>query len=288
MRLAMSPTRNDNESSAWRSRYRSIRILGTGGVGQVILAHDPHLDRLVAIKQLHEHIGDHTELLNEARALARCNHPNIVGVYEVSDDPASPYMVLEYVAGRTLRERLQGQERLKALGEAEALEIAAEIAAALEYAHARGIVHLDLKPENIILGPEGAKVLDFGMASRRGESSPSSPGGTLAYMSPEQLARRTTSARTDIWAFGVLLLECLTGAHPSSDLGLRKYVQKNLASDPIDVSAIHRPDLRHLVERCLQIDPKARFADGGDSTPRCERCPESRHLRRRPAPDRRP
>jgi len=212
--------------------YKVEREIGRGGMGIVYLAHDIKLDRKVAIKALPEHMADDPERMarfeREAKSLAQLNHPNVAQIFGVEDHGGRKYLVLEYVEGETLAERLDSGP----LSIDETLEVCAEIAAGVGAAHEAGVVHRDIKPANIKFDSDGkAKVLDFGLA-KAGEGHSSSsmgasdmatlsqatrPGailGTAPYMSPEQARGRTLDKRTDIWSFGVVMYECLTGMSP--------------------------------------------------------------------------
>src|SRR5579871_2429790 len=195
--------------------YRIESKLGEGGMGEVFRAVDTRLGRTVAVKVTHAKFGDRFE--REARAIAALNHPNICTLHDVGPD----YLVMELVEGETLAERIaKGAVPLD-----EAVAIARQIAEALEAAHEAGIVHRDLKPANVKLRPDGSvKVLDFGLAKDSAEAAsvtPNSPTmlsmsgvilGTAGYMAPEQAQGKTVDKRADIWAFGVVFYEILTGA----------------------------------------------------------------------------
>ncbi|MEJ7709313.1 MAG: serine/threonine-protein kinase [Pyrinomonadaceae bacterium] len=203
--------------------------MGAGGMGEVYLAHDLNLmSRLVALKILPAEVSKDKErlqrLIHEARAASVTNHPNIAHIYEIEVTNEISFIVMEYIQGETLRERLR-KERLKVT---EAIDIAIQVASALVAVHASRIAHRDIKPENIILHPEGyIKVLDFGLAKSTGVLLPTSdplsstiagtltaPGvlvGTIAYMSPEQIRGVPIDERTDIWSFGVVLCEMICG-----------------------------------------------------------------------------
>ncbi len=268
--------------------YKLERELGRGGMGVVHLARDARLDRFVAIKALPEAFASNEERLarfeREARTLAQLHHPNIAGIYGVEEQDGRRYLALEYVEGETLAERLdRGPIPVE-----EALEIAAQIAAGVQAAHDAGVIHRDLKPDNIKLTPAGeVKILDFGLARAEGSSSsgvalsesptltsatprsPTMPGaimGTAAYMSPEQARGRPIDKRSDIWSFGVVLFEMLTGANPfagetaSDSIGATLHKDIDLGRLPAGVG----PAVRRTLERCLARDREARWRDIGD------------------------
>jgi eukaryotic-like serine/threonine-protein kinase len=252
--------------------YEILKPLGAGGMGEVYRARDPRMGREVAIKISAEHFSD--RFSREVHAVAALNHPNICQLYDVGSD----YLVMELVEGPTLTEKIrQGAVPLD-----EALQIARQIADALEAAHEKGIVHRDLKPGNIILRPDGTvKVLDFGLAKVTGNPSSGerfdhsqSPTldpvsrvgvvvGTAAYMPPEQARGKLVDKRADIWAFGVIVYEMLTGE--------RLFAGETVSDTLIEV-ATKEPDwkriparARRLLRRCLEKDPKRRLRDIGDA-----------------------
>ena len=269
--------------------YAIVREIGRGGMGVVYLARDPRLERNVAIKALPEHLAADPARLErferEARTLAGLNHPNVAGIHGVEESDGARYLVLEYVEGETLAERLdRGPAPMD-----EAMEIAAQIAAGIEAAHEAGVVHRDLKPANIKITPDGAaKVLDFGLARAEatdssagtiGESptltspaihSPTMPGvilGTAAYMSPEQARGRAVSRSTDIWSFGVVLYEMLTGFSPfrgetvSDSIGAVLHREPDLSLLPEGAPA----RVRRVLRRCLTRDRTRRLQSIGDA-----------------------
>ena len=252
------------------AHYRITSKLGQGGMGEVWRATDTKLGREVAIKVLPEAFAQDADRMarftREAQVLASLNHPNIASIYGVEDRA----LIMELVPGPTLAERIaQGPIPLE-----EALPVATEIAEALEYAHERGIVHRDLKPANIKVTPEGrVKVLDFGLAKAMSTGAPagdpkSSPTltmretamgtilGTAAYMAPEQARGQEADARADIWAFGVLLGEMLTGRPLFAGPTVSDTLAAVLKTDP-DLSAIPA-HVRPILERCLRKDPRRR------------------------------
>jgi serine/threonine protein kinase len=256
--------------------YQITGLVGEGGMGQVYRAHDTRLRRDVAIKFSSERFSERFE--REARAAAALNHPNVCTLFDVGPN----YLVMELVDGPTLAERIrQGTVPMQ-----EALSIARQIAEALKAAHEAGIVHRDLKPANIKLKPDGSvKVLDFGLAKMAAQNPDVSPQdsptlsfaqatgagiilGTAAYMSPEQARGKTADKRSDIWSFGVVLYELLTG---------QRLFDGETVSDILAAVLTKEPDLnrtpaeaRVLLQRCLTRDPKLRLQDIGDAMPLVE------------------
>jgi len=264
--------------------YEIIRKLGQGGMGAVYLGRDIRLGRLVAIKLLQDHAGLSAQrFLSEARATALCRHENIVVIYDVDEVDGCPYMVLEYIQGRTLREAMAEETHENA---AMAVAVVLPVARALACAHEMGIVHRDLKPENILLADNGqVKVVDFGIAKQLHvdiapndnpiaaslhEWAQTQEGvlvGTLPYMSPEQWLGDDIDARTDIWAVGVILFELLFGAHPLEPLTTAKLAHVADLETPMPSARERRPDLSALadvVDRCLKKSKIDRFASGGE------------------------
>ena len=273
------------------AEYRLVALLGAGGMGDVYRARDSKLDRDVAIKILPAAFTSHPDRLarfqREARMLAALNHPNICAIYGFEEADGIHFLILELVEGETLAERLTPTVSPRAQGEglplADALGIARQIVEALEVAHDKGIIHRDLKPANIKITPEGVvKVLDFGLAkSVNGESAspdlsnlPPEDGGrregavigTAAYMSPEQARGLAVDKRTDIWAFGCVLYEMLTGHVTFAGDTVSDSIAKILEREP-DWSALPvttPASVRRLLLRSLVKDPKKRLRDIGD------------------------
>jgi serine/threonine protein kinase/Tol biopolymer transport system component len=269
--------------------YTVHALLGVGGMGEVYQAHDSTLGREVALKILPDlWLGDpdrRARFDREARVLASLNHPNIGSIYGVQDSDGVKALVLELVEGETLADYIIRQPRdRRGMPIDEVTAIASQIIDALDAAHERGIVHRDLKPGNIKITPEGrVKVLDFGLARAvSGASSPSlanSPTitavgtqhgvllGTAAYMSPEQARGRSVDKRTDIWAFGCVLYEMLTGTSAFGGDAVSDVLAKVITGDP-DWRALPQDvpsALRLCVQRCLQKDLNQRFRDIGDA-----------------------
>ncbi len=258
-----------------------VASLGSGGMGEVYRARDTRLGRDVAVKVLPEPLSGNAERLarleQEARALASLSHPNVAVVYGLEEHQGTRCLVMELVPGVTLAERLARGP----LQRRDALEIARQLAEALDAAHAGGVIHRDLKPSNVKITPEGrVKLLDFGLAKApRGDDSDSllptgSPVtregvvlGTAAYMSPEQARGQPLDKRTDVWSFGCVLYETLAG---------RRAFQADTLSDTLVALLEREPDwsalpattpatVRSLIQRCLQKDKSRRLHDVADA-----------------------
>ena len=262
------------EPSAQVGAYRIVRILGRGGMGVVYLADDTRLHRAVALKALPPHLFRdermRSRLRQEARAAAALSHPSIATVYALEEIDNQIFIASEYLEGRTLREELAGG----AMPAGRAVATALEIGRALVAAHDRGIVHRDLKPENIVRVSGGAvKIVDFGLAqfdlaaqdlaSVTRLTDPGVMAGTPPYMAPEQLLGHTTSARTDQFAFGVLLYELITGRHPFGGDSLPTVIARVLSA-PIEPDAKISEGAWAVIERCLQKAPADRFGTTGE------------------------
>jgi serine/threonine protein kinase/Flp pilus assembly protein TadD len=265
------------------SHYRIVEKLGRGGMGEVYLAEDKQLGRKVAIKFLPAEVATNENarqrLLREAQTAATLDHPNICAIYEVGQEGGYSFIVLQYIEGETLAARIKRQ--LPDLREG--LAIASQVADALNEAHARGIIHRDIKPENIMLTSRGqVKVLDFGLAKTvrdPGLVEPdaetgtllSMPGmmiGTLPYMSPEQVRGEDLDCRSDIFSFGIVLYEMLSGRRPFEAKSTAEVISAILTREPPPIS---RSSLGHsgsaeerLIRKCLEKDPAQRYQTMGD------------------------
>jgi Tol biopolymer transport system component len=284
--------------------YRIVAQLGAGGMGDVYRAHDSKLGRDVAIKTLPpEFASDPVRVARferEARVLASLNHPNIAAIYGREESGGSDWLVLELVEGQTLKERIDGTGRFPLL---ETLNICRQVAEALEAAHKQGIVHRDLKPANIKVTPDGrVKVLDFGLAKAVWgeaevrdlsqvtgtaglESIAGQILGTPPYMSPEQTRGKDVDKRTDIWAFGCLLYQLLTGNQPFRGETLTDTIAAILEKEPDwqTLPAATPLEIRELLRGCLQKDAAHRLPDMADVRRRIEEAltaPRRRRLRR--------
>jgi serine/threonine protein kinase len=263
------------------SHYEIISQIGKGGMGEVYQAKDTMLGRDVAIKVLPEEFAKDADRVarfqREAKLLASLNHPNIAAIYGLEEVDGTNFLVMELVEGNTLDDRIKSGP----IPVEEALKLALQIAEALEAAHEKGVIHRDLKPANIKVTPDGkVKVLDFGLAKAvAGEQEQmnlsNSPTlseaatqqgvilGTAAYMSPEQARGKTVDKRTDIWAFGCVFYEMLTGkaAFQGEDITeiLAAVVKSEVNLDLLPAN-IH-PRVREVIIRCLQKEQKKRYAD---------------------------
>ncbi|MGE5291099.1 MAG: protein kinase domain-containing protein, partial [Micromonosporaceae bacterium] len=199
-------------------RYRVESRIARGGMATVYVATDTRLDRTVALKIMHKELATDADFvrrfIGEAKSVARLSHPNVVAVFDQGSDGEHLYLAMEYVPGRTLRDLLNERGRLSPV---EALDIMAAILAGLGAAHRAGLVHRDVKPENVLLTGSGVKVVDFGLARAVAEARQTKTGmviGTVAYLAPEQMSRATADARADVYAAGVMLFELVAGCQP--------------------------------------------------------------------------
>jgi hypothetical protein len=256
--------------------YEVIAPAGAGGMGEVYRARDSRLDRTVAIKVLPEAFAADANRLKrfeqESRSVAALNHPNILAVYDVGVNDGSPYLVMEFLEGKTLRERLNEG----ALPVSRAIEFAQQVARGLAAAHERGIVHRDLKPENIFLTRDGhAKILDFGLAKPLANAadatlgSTTSPGvvlGTAGYMAPEQVRGEAVDPRADIFSFGAVLYEMLGGKRAFTGDSSVEIMANILKAEPpeFDASVKVSPGLDRIVRHCLEKNVADRFQSARD------------------------
>ena len=264
--------------------YTISATLGAGGMGEVYKATDTRLDRTVAVKVLPEHVAANPDLKQrferEAKTLAALSHPHICPIHDVGSQNGVEFLVMEYLEGETLEQRL----KRGALPLDQALQIGIQIADALAAAHRAGIVHRDLKPGNIVLARSGAKLLDFGLAKLRPPSTVSMSGmtrastmapgtasgtilGTVHYMAPEQVEGRDADGRSDIWAFGAALYEIVTGTRPFKGDTPASVIAAILKDTPPPLSArqpLTPPLLDQIVTRCLAKDPEERWQSASD------------------------
>jgi serine/threonine protein kinase len=266
------------------SHFKIVEKIGQGGMGEVYLANDTTLDRKVALKFLPEAFTSDPERMarfeREAKLLASLNHPNIAGIYGLEQADGNRFLVLEYVEGETLQARLSKG----ALPLEDALALCRQIAEGLEAAHEKGVIHRDLKPANVMItAEEKVKILDFGLAKALSDDTQSidssqsptlteamtRPGvilGTAAYMSPEQAKGKSVDKRADIWAFGCILYECLTGKKAFEAETVTEMLASVIKEEPDwKVLPIITPQNIHFVlRRCLEKDKKRRFRDAAD------------------------
>lgn len=265
--------------------YRIVDKIGEGGMGEVYKARDTRLDRTVALKILPRHLTDNTELRQrferEARAIASLSHPHICVLYDVGRNEEIDFLVMEYLEGETLAQRLaRGPLPLD-----QVLRYAKEMADALDKAHRHGVVHRDLKPGNVILTKAGVKLLDFGLAKLRPSTSAGEKGqsalvtpqqpltrtggifGTPQYMAPEQLEGKEADARTDLFALGTVVYEMATGRKAFEGKSPASLIAAILEHDPPTMSTL-QPESPRALERilraCLKKDPDERWQTARD------------------------
>jgi tRNA A-37 threonylcarbamoyl transferase component Bud32 len=253
-------------------RYRLDSQVGAGGMSTVYLAFDITLERPVAIKLLHREIAADSDQIErfrrEARAVAQLSHPHIVTVIDAGEDDGRPYIVFEFVAGETLKERIK---RLGRLPVDEAVAYAIEIARALGAAHQRNIVHRDVKPQNVLIDAEGsAKVTDFGIARSLDEEGLTADGrvlGTTDYVAPEQALGQSCTAQSDLYSLGIVLYEMLTGEVPFKGENQVAVAMKHVRDALPDVQRL-RPEvsaaLAAVIERATSKDLKRRYSSDAD------------------------
>jgi serine/threonine protein kinase len=249
--------------------YRLISPLGAGGMGEVWRAEDTKLLRQVAIKILPDQLAADPEwkgrFLREARTIAQLNHPNIATIYAIDEHDGKLFIAMELIEG----ESLSGVIAKGPMIPADAVRVAIHVADGLSEAHAKGIVHRDIKPDNIILSPRFVKVLDFGIAKQIGGTADPNLTqggmvmGTPHYMSPEQALGRAVDARTDIFSLGVVLYEMLSGQKPFAGTAVTEILLQIVMTTPRDIAAAAfgiTPALAKIVRRCMGKQPEERFA----------------------------
>ncbi len=262
--------------------YDIQSLIGAGGMGEVYRARDARLNRIVAIKVLPRSYSSDADRLQrfvqEARSAAALNHPNILSIFDIGEEQGAPYIVSELLEGQTLRERI----RSGPLSSRKAIDYALQAARGLAAAHEKGIVHRDLKPENLfITNDDRVKILDFGLAKlTRPEVDPDAdaatvqvntePGqimGTVGYMSPEQVRGKPADHRSDIFAFGSILYEMISGQHAFRGESAADTMSAILKEEPAELSETARnvpPALERIVRHCLEKNPALRFQSAGD------------------------
>jgi serine/threonine protein kinase len=261
-------------------RYELEELVGTGGMSSVFKAHDRLLERPVALKILHEQYTldpDYVERFRrEARAVAQLSHPNIVTVIDRGEQGGRQFIVFEYVDGENLKELVTRERRLSVR---DAVELALQVARALGFAHQRGIVHRDVKPQNVILNDDGrAKVTDFGIARSLDVDGVTQTGtvlGTSDYIAPEQAQGQQVTAQTDVYSLGVVLYELLTGDVPFSGESFVAVAMRHV-NDPAPHVVDERPDcpprVDYVVQRAMAKRPQDRFASMDELVAELEAC----------------
>ena len=273
--------------------YEIQSLLGAGGMGEVYRTRDTRLQRTVAIKVLPAHLSSdpelHARFEQEAKSVSALQHPNICVVHDIGSQDGVDFMVMEYVAGKTLDKLIPPG----GLATDQAIRYATQVADALSRAHAAGIVHRDLKPTNIMVDESGlVKVLDFGLAKLATPASAMSsedatmatmattPGmivGTVAFMSPEQAEGKPVDARSDVFSFGSVLYEMLTARRPFLGESSAALLSAIMRDDPKPLSEVRRdvpPEVRRIVTRCLKKEPAARYASGAELAQELRNCRE--------------
>src|SRR3954470_16603315 len=262
--------------------YKILMAIGAGGMGEVYRAQDTRLQRDVAVKVLTRNLSTDADALRrfeqEARAAGMLNHPNILAIYDIGDEGGLHYIVSELLEGESLRARI----RQNAVPPRKALDYAAQIARGLAAAHERNIVHRDLKPENLFVTKDGhVKILDFGLAKRvdaaqeektsaptgSGHTEPGTVMGTMGYMSPEQLRGLPVDHRSDIFSFGAILYELLSGKKAFKRDTASDTIAAVLKEEPPELTQSGRnisPALDHIVHHCLEKDRENRFGTAKD------------------------
>ncbi len=244
-------------------RYRIIRPLASGGMAKVFLAEDLRLQRQVAIKVIHPHLAQDPSFLErferEAVLAANLNHPNLVNIFDQGSDQGSPYLVMEYVAGRTLRDVLND---FGAIPQAKVVGILEQVLQGLDAAHRAGIVHRDIKPENVLLADDGRiKLSDFGLARPVSAATSSQLIGTAAYLAPELVSKGQSDKRVDVYAVGILAFELLTSSQPyTGDTAAQVASAHTTSRVPAPSSSVAgiSPDVDEMVLWCTEINPDDR------------------------------
>ncbi|HEX2465113.1 MAG TPA: serine/threonine-protein kinase, partial [Thermoanaerobaculia bacterium] len=263
--------------------YEIVSLRGKGGMGEVYLARDVRLERKVAIKVLPRELAEdpllRQRLQREARTISQVRHPHLCALYDIGAEDGVDFLVMEYLEGETLEDRVSRG----ALPIDEVISIGGQIAEAVAAAHRGGVIHRDLKPGNVMLTRDGAKVLDFGLAKgvearaagagsqaqtvTQSLTTAGSLVGTLLYLAPEQLEGKEADARSDLWALGAVLYQMVTGARPFTGASHANVMAAIMTGRPRAVSEL-RPEapahLEWLIERCLEKSPDRRWQSAGD------------------------
>jgi serine/threonine-protein kinase len=257
-------------------RYQIEQELGSGGMSAVYRAQDPNLKRVVAIKLIHGHLSSNPDFVRrfetEASSVAQLRHPNIVQVYDFDHDGDTYYMVLEFVPGESLQERLRRMNLAgRKLTAKDVVDLGSKLCDAVDYAHKRGLVHRDIKPANVMLNVQGEPILmDFGIVRILGGTSHTATGavvGTAIYMSPEQIRGEHPDHRADIYSLGVMLYEMVSGKPPFESDSAMTIMMMHL-NDPVPDVRMISPDtppaLKAVIERALAKNPNDRFQSAGE------------------------
>lgn len=266
-----SPLKTLEKGSTLAGKYSVIEPIGKGGMGVVYKAEDIRLKRTVALKFLPEELLEYREaserFIREARATAALSHPHICTIHEINEEEAEPFIVMEFIDGQSLRQKIAG----KPMDQSQALDIAIQAAEGLMEAHKKGIVHRDIKPGNIMITTaDQAKIMDFGLAKMSGESLITKEAvtmGTAAYMSPEQVRGEILDHRTDIWSFGVVLYEMLTGQVPFKGDYEQSLMYAIVNKEPEQISRIQADisrELENVIHTALTKDPAERYQSMGE------------------------
>src|SRR5262245_4068868 len=265
------------------ANYRIVSLLGRGGMGEVYLAEDKRLHRKIALKLLPSEFTNDAELVRrferEAKAASATNHPNILTIYEIGQAEGLRFIATEFVDGVTLRQAM----RSDGMSVAESLSVAIQVASALSAAHEAGIIHRDIKPENVMVRRDGiVKVLDFGLAklkpqqnlpvdsqvdTQRKITHPGTVMGTVGYMSPEQVRGQEADTRADIFSFGMILYEMLSGKRAFNGASVADVMSAILKEEPPELGETNAkisPALEKIVRRCLEKKPERRFQTASD------------------------
>src|SRR5580700_10010741 len=266
----------DDRKSERFGRYEILTELGRGAMGVVYKARDPKINRVVAVKTIslagqpaEEELEYRERFFREAEAAGRLSHPGIVTIFDVGEEPEThaPYIVMEFVAGQSLDKVLLARDDNKLPAEV-ALQVALELADALDCAHGQGVVHRDLKPANILVTGDGhVKIADFGVAKLNlaNQTSGERILGTPAYMSPEQLGGEAVDGRSDLFSLGVVLYTLLTGYRPFQGNSARTVAFKVVNRDPVPATILDTelpPGLDYIIMRAIAKDPRQRYQRG--------------------------
>ncbi len=264
--------------------YRIDLMLGQGGMAGVYRATDLRLQRQVAIKIMHPHLAAHSSFqqrfLQEARASARLDHPNIIRVLTFNNLSGDLFLVMELITGGSMRQYVKRlSEEARFIDYPEAIEVVRQLAEALDYAHSQGMIHRDIKPDNVLLKPESSAprlsyrpiLTDFGLAkltvSTASEITEQQPVGTYPYMSPEQCLAEKIDHRSDIYSLGIMLFELSVGRLPFNPKSIAEAARMH-GREAVPIPSTLRPgypaDLERIVLRCLQKDPAQRYATANE------------------------